>query len=135
MLFFLQPQRVVSSFVPTLMPRPNQPHWILIFLILNSFSDFSYAQRLVISPTPDPSASDAPAVSANSTLLQENWERTLVLKTYPDGTKKIVPLAALNFRDDGAAFGGPPKLSMYQETAKPPTALSPTSPERLTIVS
>lgn len=115
------------------MPRPNQPHWILIFLILNSFSDFSYAQRLVISPTPDPSASDAPAVSANSTLLQENSERTLVLKTYPDGTKKIVPLAALNFRDDGAAFGGPPKLSMYQETAKPPTALSPTSPERLTI--
>ena len=95
---FLQPQRVVSSFVPTLMPRPNQPHWILIFLILNSFSDFSYALRLVISPTPDPSASDAPAVSANSTLLQENSERTLVLKTYPDGTKKIVPLAALNFR-------------------------------------
>jgi len=59
----------------------------------------------------------------------------LVLKTYPDGTKKIVPLEALNFRDDGAAFGGPPKLSLYQDIARPPVALSPTSPERLTIAS
>jgi hypothetical protein len=35
-----------------------------------------------------------------------------VLKTYPDGTKRVVPLSSLNFRDDGNSFGGPPTLSL-----------------------
>lgn len=57
----------------------------------------------------------------------------MVLKTYPDGTKKIVPLEALNFRDDGAAFGGPPKLSLYHGPAPGPVGQSSKSPERLSV--
>jgi hypothetical protein len=47
-----------------------------------------------------------------------------VLKTYPDGTKRIVPLSSLNFRDDGENFGGPPQLSVVPNSAipAPPTA-------------
>jgi opacity protein-like surface antigen len=114
---------------------PDLRRWIFIFLILNSFSDFSHAQRIFLPPTTDPSPPVASLVAAESPPPPRNTENSLVLKTYPDGTKKIVPLEALNFRDDGSAFGGPPKLSIYQDTAKPPTALSPTSPERLTIAS
>jgi opacity protein-like surface antigen len=115
--------------------RPNQPRWIFIFLILSFFPDFSRAQRLVLPPTPDSSPPPAPVASAPPSPLSPEPSGSLVLKTYPDGTKKIVPLEALNFRDDGAAFGGPPKLSIYQETAQPPTALSPSSPERLTLAA
>jgi len=109
--------------------------WIFIFLTLNSFSDFSHAQRIFLPPTTDPSPPVASLVAAESPSPPRNTENSLVLKTYPDGTKKIVPLEALNFRDDGAAFGGPPKLSLYQDIARPPVALSPTSPERLTLAS
>jgi hypothetical protein len=58
---------------------------------------------------------------------------SLVLKTYPDGTKKIVPLGSLNFRDDGQAFGGPPRLSLVEGPAPSPTSLSPKSSERLAV--
>jgi len=114
---------------------PDLRRWIFIFLILNSFSDFSRAQRIFLPPTTDPSPPVASLVAAESPPPPRNTENSLVLKTYPDGTKKIVPLEALNFRDDGSAFGGPPKLSIYQDTAKPPLALSSNSPERLTLAS
>ena len=113
----------------------NPRRWIFIFLIFNSFSDLSRAQRIFLPPTTDPSPPIAPTSSSESPPLRGGPENSLVLKIYPDGTKKIVPLEALNFRDEGSAFGGPPKLSIYQDTAKPPTALSPTSPERLTLAS
>lgn len=32
------------------------------------------------------------------------------MKIYPDGTKKLVPVSALHYQDDGAAFGGPPQV-------------------------
>jgi opacity protein-like surface antigen len=115
--------------------RPNQPCWIFIFLILSSFPDFSRAQRLVLPPTPDSSPPPAHVASAPPPTPSPKPAGSLVLKNYPDGTKKIVPLEALNFRDDGAAFGGPPKLSFYQDPAQPPTALSPSSPERLTLAA
>jgi len=114
---------------------PDLRRWIFIFLILNSFSDFSQAQRIFLPPTPNPGPPPSQVGSAQAPPQAQKAGTTLVLKTYPDGTKKIVPLEALNFRDDGAAFGGPPKLSLYQDIARPPVALSPTSPERLTIAS
>jgi len=114
---------------------PDLRRWIFIFLILNSFSDFSQAQRIFLPPTPNPVPPPSQVGSAQAPPQAQKAGTTLVLKTYPDGTKKIVPLEALNFRDDGAAFGGPPKLSLYQDIARPPVALSPTSPERLTIAS
>jgi len=110
-------------------------HWIFIFLILDSFSDFSQAQRIFLPPTPNPVPPPSQVGSAQAPPGTQKAGTTLVLKTYPDGTEKIVLLEALNFRDDGAAFGGPPKLSLYQDIARPPVALSPTSPERLTIAS
>jgi len=114
---------------------PDLRRWIFIFLILNSFSDFSHAQRIFLPPTADPSPPLAPTASVRSPPIPGNSKNSFVLKTYPDGTKKIVPLEALNFRDEGAAFGGPPKLSIVQDPAKPLTTLSPNSPERLTLAS
>ena len=113
----------------------NPRRWIFIFLIFNSFSDLSRAQRIFLPSSPDPCSPVATPASIRSSPTSANSENSLVLKTYPDGTKKIVPLEALNFRDEGSAFGGPPKLSIYQDTAKPPAELSPTSPERLTLAS
>ena len=111
-------------------------YWILMFLILNYFSDFSHAQRIFLPPSTDPPRPSS--VSYASTQAQPNLQdsgNAFVLKTYPDGTKKIVPLEALNFRDDGAAFGGPPKLSLVHDSVKPHTETSPSSPERLTLAS
>jgi len=128
----LRPQGVVSKILLTFMNWPDQRHWIFIFLILNFFADFSRAQRLFVPPNPQPtsvSESEAPPIAP------QHQPETFVLKTYPDGTKKIVPLEALNFRDDGAAFGGPPKLSLYRDPAIAPTSLSPFSPERLNLAS
>ena len=80
------------------------------------------AQRLVLSP---------PSSSTNlcSPTSVAAPDQTQVLKTYPDGTKKIVPLGALNFHDDGKVFGGPPQLSIYAENTPEPKS----SPERLSV--
>jgi len=112
----------------------NKRVWIFIFLILNCFSDFSRAQRIFLPPTPDPLPPSPEMSSAQAPPVPSMDSGTaLVLKTYPDGTKKIVPLNALNFRDDGAAFGGPPSLSLYQSPTPNAVTLSPQSPERLSI--
>ena len=87
------------------------------------------AQRLVIPPDPTPPSQ--PATQSAPPAIFEG-AGTQILKTYPDGTKKIVPLEALNHRDDGAAFGGPPQLTVYTEPA-PTLILSEKSPERLSI--
>jgi len=112
---------------------PDKCLLIFIFLILNCFSDFSYAQRIFLPPTQEPTAETPPAATAQAQPLSTEPGTTLVLKTYPDGTKKIVPLEALNFRDDGQAFGGPPRLSLYQEPGPHPSTISTKSPERLSV--
>jgi len=131
----LQILYLVSKVFVTSMDCLNLRRWIFIFLIFNSFSDFSWAQRIFLPSSPEPCPPVATPASIRSSPTSANSENSLVLKTYPDGTKKIVPLEALNFRDDGAAFGGPPKLSIVQDPAKPLTALSQNSPERLTLAS
>jgi len=77
------------------------------------FTFSAHAQRLTLPPT-----AGAPATqptSENSAYSPDSLrpDQTEILKIYPDGTKRIVPISALNFRDDGAAFGGPPHLSVY----------------------
>ena len=112
---------------------PDRRHWIFIFLIFSFFSDFSRAQRIFLPAAPDPSPPVSAPVEVQTQPLPQDSEPTLVLKTYPDGTKKIVPLAALNFRDDGQAFGGPPRLSLLEGPAPSPACLSQKSPERLAV--
>ncbi len=101
----------------------------LAFVFCVLVTTTAYAQRLVIpsdfTPPPQPTAQSAPPAMAEGTGTQ-------ILKTYPDGTKKIVPLEALNYRDDGAAFGGPPQLAVYSGTTPSPI-LSEKSPERLSV--
>ena len=65
-----------------------------------------HAQRLTIPETPPAATTSSPSIQPTS---QQEGQ---VLKTYPDGTKRIVPLSSLNFRDDGNSFGGPPTLSL-----------------------
>ena len=107
--------------------------WILIFLILNYFSDFSHAQRIALPPTSS-STTDQAMPSLESAQRVSDLSGSLILKTYPDGTKKIVPLEALNFRDDGSAFGGPPRLSIYRDPSPTPIA-SARNPERLSVAA
>ena len=83
--------------------------FIFSFLVLGNSV---FAQRLVL-----PQSSSAPpkVTSFDWNVASNPSEATQILKIYPDGTRKIVPLAALNFRDDGAIYGGPPKLSLYSQ--------------------
>lgn len=59
-------------------------------------------------------------------------DQTPILKTYPDGTKRIVPLSGLNSHDDGTCFGGPPVLSVYTDSL--PLNTQP-SQQRLSVAS
>ena len=123
---------MVSKVLGIRMRGPNSS-WLesfySVFSICFLITTATHAQRLVLPPdstTPSQSESQVSPQSAPES------SGTHVLKTYPDGTKKIVPLEALNYRDDGAAFGGPPRLSVY--TAPTPTSiLSEKNPERLSV--
>ena len=93
------------------------------------FTFSAQAQRLTLPPaTAVPPSQASPATSANSPDSLST-DQAQILKIYPDGTKRIVPISALNFRDDGAAFGGPPLLSIYSN----PTNDKKSSPERLSV--
>lgn len=104
----------------------------LIFSGICLPTDHSQAQRLVLPPGPD---SPPPLATTETKLPAENADSsTQILKVYPDGTKKIVPLGSLNHRDDGAAFGGPPRLALYTGPSPAPV-LPPKSPERLSVAA
>ena len=107
------------------MDRPDCRFWISVFLMLTFFSDLSHSQRIYLSPTTNPtSPSPVTAQSGIQPAAQEN-SGTSILKVYPDGTQKVVPLEALNFRDDGQAYGGPPRLSLFQGMGSRAPAESP----------
>jgi len=107
--------------------------WVQRVCQISLFSFFAVAsakaQRLVLPPDPTP-----PPLATTESSLPTPTENssTQILKSYPDGTKKIVPLGSLNHRDDGAAYGGPPQLSIYPGP-NPVLVLSPQSPERLSV--
>jgi hypothetical protein len=97
----------------------------LITLFLNGICPFqkALAQRIVL---PADSSNGSTPISLPST----DSDSSQILKTYPDGTKKIVPLAALNSYDNGKDFGGPPQLRVYSD---PTTPIRKSSPERLSV--
>ena len=68
------------------------------------------AQRLTLPESPP--SSPAPNLSAPPPAGAQGQ----ILKTYPDGTKRVVPLSSLNSFDDGKNFGGPPTLSLLEPT-------------------
>ena len=93
------------------------------------FTFSAHAQRLTLPPTAGaPTPQPTPEASAYSPDSLST-DQAQILKVYPDGTKRIVPISALNFRDDGAAFGGPPLLSVYSS----PSNDKKSSPLRLTV--
>ena len=93
------------------------------------FTFSAHAQRLTLPPTAGaPTPQPTPETSANSPESLST-DQAQILKVYPDGTKRVVPISALNFSDDGAAFGGPPLLSVYSN----PSNDKKSSPERLTV--
>ena len=106
------------------LPTLSRPIGLLLITCLGfCFPLFLHAQRLTI-PESSPTVTTASA-TAQSTSQQDGQ----VLKTYPDGTKRIVPLSSLNFRDDGNNFGGAPTLSMLP----PATATDSTAYKKISI--
>ncbi len=112
--------------------RATTPSTLFLSTLLLCFALLTqpqlHAQRLNLpDPTPTsssvgPSASTpTPQPVTQTTSFQDDQ----VLKTYPDGTKRIVPLSSLNFRDDGENFGGPPQLSVVPNSAIPTLPASP----------
>ena len=93
------------------------------------FTFSAHAQRLTLPPTAGAPATQPTSENRTYSPDSLSTDQAEILKTYPDGTKRIVPISALNFRDDGAAFGGPPQLSVYSN----PSNDKKSSPERLSV--
>ena len=91
---------------------------LLLLVASNYFAITAQAQRLTLpeSPTPSP-ASNLSTPSPAEAQVQ-------ILKTYPNGTKRVVPLSSLNSWDDGKDFGGPPTLSFLEPTPTPNSSSS-----------
>ena len=129
----MQAQFMVSRVLTTPMGRQTF-FWLKTFCLpLSAFCLIpmvSQAQRLVVQTVPEsPPTLKAPELGPTPDLADSP---TQILKVYPDGTKKVVPLGSLNHRDDGDAYGGPPQLSVYPGP-NPIPALSTQSPERLSV--
>jgi len=84
----------------------------LVFLLVAStyFAIPAQAQRLTL-----PESATSSPVSNLSTPTPAEVQGQ-ILKTYPNGTKRVVPLSSLNSWDDGKDFGGPPTLSFLEST-------------------
>lgn len=84
--------------------------FVLLLVASTYFTFTAKAQRLTLpestSSSPAPNLSPPPPVGAQGQIL----------KTYPNGTKRVVPLSSLNSWDDGKDFGGPPTLSFLEPT-------------------
>ena len=84
-------------------------HLARFFFLTFCFLSFTqlWAQRLVLNPV---QSTNSVSTTSHLPVSPDLSEKEQVLKIYPDGTKKLVPLSALNFHDDGATYGGPPKV-------------------------
>lgn len=113
-----------------MIPASIEPRksWVSFFAIFFVLPFNLPAQRLTLPPDSSPAATTS--TTSVQSLASTGSNQAQILKTYPDGTKKIVPISALNFRDDGDAFGGPPQLSVYSNPAQPEKSRSP---ERLSV--
>jgi hypothetical protein len=86
------------------------PPLLLLLVASTYFANTAQAQRLTLpeSPTPSP--------ASNLSTPPPPEAQGQILKTYPNGTKRVVPLSSLNSLDDGKDFGGPPTLSFLEPT-------------------
>jgi hypothetical protein len=82
---------------------------LVLLLIASTYFTFTAkAQRLTLPE----SATSSPASNLSTPPPAEAQGQ--ILKTYPNGTKRVVPLSSLNSLDDGKDFGGPPTLSLLE---------------------
>ena len=82
---------------------------LLLLLVANTyFATTAQAQRLTLQETPPSSPPE------NLSIPPPTGAQGQILKTYPNGTKRVVPLSSLNTFDDGKDFGGPPTLSFLE---------------------
>ena len=82
---------------------------LVVLLVASAFFTIAAnAQRLTLPESP--SSSPAPNLSTPPIVEAQGQ----ILKTYPNGTKRVVPLSSLNSWDDGKDFGGPPTLSFLE---------------------
>jgi hypothetical protein len=81
---------------------------VLLLVASTYFAIPAQAQRLTLPE----SASSSPASNLSTPPPVEAQGQ--ILKTYPNGTKRVVPLSSLNSLDDGKDFGGPPTLSILE---------------------
>jgi hypothetical protein len=81
---------------------------VLLLVASTYFAISAQAQRLTL-----PESATSSAASNLSTPPPADAQGQ-ILKTYPNGTKRVVPLSSLNSWDDGKDFGGPPTLSFLE---------------------
>jgi len=84
------------------------PPLLLLLVASTYFAIAAQAQRLTLPESP--TLSPASNLSTPSPAEAQGQ----ILKTYPNGTKRVVPLSSLNSLDDGKDFGGPPTLSFLE---------------------
>ena len=84
------------------------PPLLLLLVASTYFATAAQAQRLTLPE----SATSSPASNLSTPSPAEAQGQ--ILKTYPNGTKRVVPLSSLNSLDDGKDFGGPPTLSFLE---------------------
>jgi hypothetical protein len=91
------------------LPLHNRASPLVVLLVASTYFTFTAkAQRLTL---PESTAS-SPASNLSTPPPAEAQGQ--ILKTYPNGTKRVVPLSSLNSLDDGKDFGGPPTLSFLE---------------------
>ena len=81
---------------------------VLLLVASTHFTFTAKAQRLTLPESAN--SSPTPNLSTPSPVGGQGQ----ILKTYPNGTKRVVPLSSLNSWDDGKDFGGPPTLSFLE---------------------
>ena len=91
---------------------------MLLLVAGTCFAVTVQAQRLTLPESPP--SSPAPNLSTPPPAGAQGQ----ILKTYPNGTKRVVPLSSLNSFDDGKNFGGPPTLSLLEPTSTQNSSLN-----------
>ena len=91
------------------LPLHSRVSPLVVLLVASTyFAIPAQAQRLTLPE----SATSSPASNLSTPPPAEAQGQ--ILKTYPNGTKRVVPLSSLNSLDDGKDFGGPPTLSILE---------------------
>jgi len=88
------------------LPLHSRASPLVVLLVASTyFAIPAQAQRLTLPES---------ATASNISTPPPAEAQGQILKTYPNGTKRVVPLSSLNSLDDGKDFGGPPTLSILE---------------------